>query len=124
MSLQLRKISWSFLAILYVLFGALQYNDPDWYIWIPVYVITAYFLFGESRRREQNPMAFYFFVILIIWWLLYIPDVIQWFQDGMPSITGSMKAESMYIELVREFFGLFICIIVMIPIAFRKKIKI
>jgi len=41
---------------------------------------------------------------------LYIPDVISWVSKGTPTIAGSMKAESPFIEFVREFFGLGICL--------------
>ncbi|MEL6122551.1 MAG: transmembrane 220 family protein, partial [Bacteroidota bacterium] len=47
-------------------------------------------------------------IVLIVVLLSYIPSIREWFGDGMPSITSSMKAESPYIELVREFFGLLI----------------
>jgi len=45
-----------------------------------------------------------------LWVLTYIPDVVNWFSQGTPSITGSMKAESPFIEFVREFFGLLLCL--------------
>ncbi len=117
----MKKAILYFLSILYILFGLLQWNDPDWYVWIPVYFITAAFLFRYTQGKNLNPLAFYFFCVLVIWTLFYIPDWINWIQDGMPSITGSMKAESPYIELIREFFGLLICLIAVTPIAFRKK---
>ena len=40
-----------------------------------------------------------------------MPEVIDWFSDGMPNIADSMQASSPYIELVREFFGLLISLI-------------
>jgi hypothetical protein len=41
----------------------------------------------------------------------YVPDIFQWINDGMPSVMGSMKAESLYIELVREGGGLLMSLI-------------
>jgi hypothetical protein len=30
------------LSILFVIFAALQYNDPDPFIWIPIYLFAAF----------------------------------------------------------------------------------
>jgi hypothetical protein len=38
-----------------------------------------------------------------------LPDFINWVKMGAPTITGSMKAESPFVELTREFLGLVIC---------------
>lgn len=45
---------------------------------------------------------------------ILIPDFISWIQDGMPSITESMKAEKKHIELTREFLGLLLILGVLI----------
>jgi hypothetical protein len=39
----------------------------------------------------------------------------------MPSITASMKAESPYIELSREFFGLLLCAIAALYYLIKAK---
>ena len=46
-----------------------------------------------------------------LWMLTYSPDILDWINKGLPSITGSMKAESPFIEFVREFFGLLLCLL-------------
>ena len=43
-----------------------------------------------------------------------LPDFREWLREGMPSITESMKASSPHVELVREFLGVAICMIVLI----------
>ena len=56
--------------------------------------------------------------------VIMIPDLIRWLRMGAPSITGSMHAETPYIELTREFFGLVICLLAMLFLLFRgKKIR-
>lgn len=100
-------------ALLFTLFAYFQYNDPDPWLWIAIYlfvaIICAFAAFGKYNR----------WIILtglgglIIYWAILLPSFIGWVGDGMPTITGSMKAESKYIELVREFLGLFILIGVM-----------
>ena len=97
------------ISALFLLFAIFQYNDPDFYIWIPIYLIVAVviFLYGRGKyhiRVFQILLAFY-----ILGMISYYPDVIAWIQDGTPSIASSMKAESPFIEFIREFFGLGIC---------------
>ncbi|MEM9544399.1 MAG: transmembrane 220 family protein [Bacteroidota bacterium] len=98
-------------AGLFVLFAALQYNDQDFYIWIPIYLIVGVviWMYGKGKfnlRFLQILLGFY-----VLGMISYYPDVISWIKDGTPSITGSMKAESPFVEFMREFFGLAICAI-------------
>jgi len=46
-----------------------------------------------------------------VWMTSYTPELMDWLNEGMPSITGSMQAESPFIEFVREFFGLALCFV-------------
>lgn len=53
--------------------------------------------------------------------LTLLPGALDWIQDGMPSIVESMKASSPYIELVREFLGLGIALLVILLMLFFEK---
>jgi hypothetical protein len=46
--------------------------------------------------------------------LTLLPGFINWLRMGMPTITGSMKAEEEHIEVVREFLGLFLALLAML----------
>ena len=43
-----------------------------------------------------------------------IDFLVDWVKKGMPSITGSMKAESPHVEYLREFLGLFIILLALL----------
>jgi hypothetical protein len=92
----------------------LQVNDPDWYYWIPIYLYVC-ILYGMAlygiRRRYLIYLGMLVYLAGII---LYIPDIINWFNLGTPSIVGSMEDKRPYIELTREFFGLVLCLLAMI----------
>ncbi len=91
-------------------FGAVQFNDPDGLIWVGVYWLVALVPISTIFDRLNPIWSLRYAMVLLIWLLFYIPDVIYWLGEGAPSIAESMKAESPFIELVREFFGLVICI--------------
>jgi hypothetical protein len=87
-----------------------QWNDPDPIIWIIAYLgITTLAVFDLTNRSHKFFTVMLFTAYLIAF-LTYLPDALQWIQDGMPSVVESMKAESMYIELVREAGGLLLCL--------------
>ena len=99
-----------FFCLLFILFAYFQYNDPDPWLWIAIYIAVAA-LCGFAAFKKYNQLVTIILSFgLIVYWVLLLPDFISWLGDGMPTITGSMKAESPHIELVREFLGLLILI--------------
>ena len=98
-----------FLSILFVLFAFLQLNDPDWYIWTPIYFWVAISILAIYTKYDLTAYYRMLALIFLIGFLSYIPEMIDWVDKGMPSITSSMKAEKPYIESVREALGLLIC---------------
>lgn len=98
-------------AAIYILCAAVQYNDPDFYIWIPLYLIPAAIAIAYDRGWKNSNVLLATSIFYIVCMLNYTPDVISWFQNGTPSLADSMQAESPFIEFVREFFGLGICLV-------------
>ena len=98
------------LFLLFLSFAALQYNDPDAYIWIPVYGVVSGLCLAKYLNKPQKKASKVASIILLIWLATYMPSVIQWIQNGTPNIAGTMKAENPHIELMRETFGLLMCL--------------
>ncbi len=93
-------------TILFVLFAAVQYNDPDGWKWIILYLFVAGIVgFGIVGKRDKT-VTLAAIGLAGIWFLTLIPDFIHWVQMGMPTIVDSMKVEAPHIELTREFLGL------------------
>ena len=104
--MKIRNLS---VAVIFFVFGLVQLNDPDPWLWVALYTFVAgVFAFAAFGKRNQ-------YVILggillsLVWTLLLLPEFINWINMGMPTITGSMKAEEPHIEYTREFLGLFLC---------------
>ncbi|RFS22739.1 hypothetical protein DVR12_13170 [Chitinophaga silvatica] len=101
-------------CFLFVLFAGLQYNDPDPYVWVPIYLYSAV-LCGYAAAGK-----FYFkaYLLGIAVYLVYASyklvdqnGVIDWItQHNAENLAETMKATKPWIEETREFFGLFICI--------------
>lgn len=119
------KVLYGVLAAVFLLFAYFQWNDADSLVWILLYTLVAV-LFGMALMDKfYRPVLLGSMGLIVIWMATLFPDFIKWLQDGATSITGSMKAESPHIELVREFLGLFLSFlaVLLLVVKSRKKIE-
>lgn len=102
------------LTVLFVIFAAVQLNDPDPWLWVLIYGLVAVITGMAAMGRVQPKFLLGAIIACGIGIALYLPDFVGWLQMGTPTITGSMKAESPHVELVREFLGLVIVFLVLV----------
>jgi hypothetical protein len=101
--------------ILFFLFSAIvQYNDPDPYVWMPIYLVGALICYQGARKKVHYSLCMPA-LMLYCGYALYLffaqDGVLAWItQHNAENITQSMKAETPWIEETREFFGLLILI--------------
>jgi hypothetical protein len=104
------------LAFLFLVFAALQFNDApdDILFWVAIYTLIATIsAFGAFHK--YNMWVIVIGLVAVVYELFRkFPSFAQWIGEGMPSIVDEMKATSPYIELVREFLGLVICLVALI----------
>ena len=97
------------LAILFTLFALVQYNDPDPWLWIGIYLFMAILSGLAAANIHPSWVLRGGMIGCLIGLGLLLPDFIDWLNTGAESITQSMKTEKPHIELTREFLGLVIC---------------
>lgn len=97
------------ISVLFLLFAVVQLNDPDPWAWVVLYGATAGITLWSAFRSLPNWLLWVGIAVIIVSILGLLPDFIDWIKMGMPTITGSMKAEAPHIELTREFLGLVLC---------------
>lgn len=102
------KITNIILSILFFLFAIVQYNDPDPWAWIGLYSFVGFVFAFAAFGKYNRWLTLAGLLICLIWMFTLVPDFINWINMGMPTITGSMKAEAPHIELTREFLGLLV----------------
>lgn len=113
-------------AIIFVVFAGLQYNDPDPYVWMPIYLYGAA-LCWLFFRNHFYPAAYLVGIVVYAAYALYkvfdTNGLIDWItKHGAQNIAGTMKAEKPWVEEAREFFGLVILIVVLlIDYVYAKK---
>ncbi len=94
-------------TLLFSMFAAFQYNDPDGMVWVLVYgsiaVLAGFAVFG----RVYPDLSLGVLIMVAGMALLHLPGALEFFtnDDGIGLAQG-MSNEYPYIELMREFFGL------------------
>jgi Transmembrane family 220, helix len=116
-------------CLLFVVFAALQYNDPDPYLWIPIYLYAAVLCWLAARSiyfTKAYLLGIAFYLVYAIYLVVIQNGLLEWlFLHHAANIAGTMKAEQPWIEQSREFFGLIILIVVLAINYFvaKKNIK-
>jgi hypothetical protein len=94
----------------------LQFNDEpdDIWFWVLIYfgvaAISALGAFGK-----YNMWVIVLGIAVVVYQMFRMfPAFSSWISSGTPSIIGEMKASSPYVELVREFLGLLVCLAALI----------
>jgi hypothetical protein len=104
-----------FFIVAFILSAALQYNDPDPYIWMPIYLYGALLCYLALKGKYNRVL----YIIGLIGYAGYgiallfdKTGVLNWIQEHQAeNIVQSMKATKPWIEETREFFGLLILIV-------------
>jgi hypothetical protein len=123
------KIFNLFFCVLFVLSAALQYNDPDPLLWMPIYLFGA-LLCWLAFRGKFYPTLYLVGIVAYLGYAVYLffaPDgVLEWWNEhNAENLVQSMKATKPWIEETREFLGLLLLIIAL-SINFiysRKQLK-
>ena len=116
-------------CVLFVFSAALQYNDPDPYVWMPIYLYGA-ILCWLAFRNKYYPGAYLLGIVIYLGYAAYLffadDGVMDWInKHNAENIAETMKATKPWIEETREFFGLVILIVVLAIDYFysRRKMK-
>ena len=97
-------------CILFVISAALQYNDPDPWLWMPIYLYGAV-LCWLAFRGKYYPRACLLgigaYALYGLYKLFEKDGAWDWLtKHHAENIAAAMKAETPWIEDTREFFGL------------------
>ncbi|ARK12622.1 transmembrane 220 family protein [Fibrivirga algicola] len=94
-------------AFLFVLFAAVQYNDPDPQVWVPIYGFAAMACIMAFARVGQV----WFFGGMAV--LYGVAAAYQWPPAFEGFLLNEVGMKTVNIELARESGGLLICAIAM-----------
>jgi hypothetical protein len=112
-------------CLLFIISAALQYNDPDPYVWMPIYMYGAVLagLLSEINFIPKHTLSASLFTRFMLSAYFFGKNgVLDWInKHNAEDIAATMKAEKPWIEETREFFGLAILIVVLLIDFFYAK---
>ena len=108
------------IGLLFILFAVVQYNDPDPWLWMISYAVVGGLALWDIKAQLPKQLLIVLIIVYVVATAFYIPLMLDWVADGMPSIVGEMKATSPHIEWMREFLGLVMCLAALIWL-YRSK---
>ena len=115
---QFMKVFNLLFCLLFIFSAGLQYNDPDPYVWMPIYLYGAVLCWLAFRNRFY-PKAYLIgitvYLVYAIGLFFWKNGVLDWMtKHNAEDIAATMKAEKPWIEETREFFGLLILVVVLL----------
>lgn len=90
------------IGVISVLFAAVQYNDPDSYLWIAIYLFMAFIAYLGFKQKLQKQALLLLGITYIFWGINQYPP--EW--EGV--LLDQVGMKTLNIELGRESLGLFI----------------
>ena len=104
--------------VLFILFAPVQYNDPDPYLWIPLYLFAA-MLCWFAFRQQFYPRLYITGIFIYGAYAAYLffskDGMLDWIREHQrENIANEMKATKPWIEATREVLGLLIMILVLL----------
>ncbi|MFC3200182.1 transmembrane 220 family protein [Parapedobacter deserti] len=104
-------------CIVFVASAALQYNDEDPFLWMPLYLYGAWLCYLAAKGRylwRAYALGIVIYSAFIVYFLVFKQGALDWFQHHpAKDLVKSMKAEKPWIEETREVLGLLILVAVL-----------
>jgi hypothetical protein len=95
-------------TVLFVLFAALQFNDPDPILWVPIYLAAAGISLTVIRKKYNKLLYIVGMIAYFLGGFYYLPhDLASYSHNEMSGLGMRMP----FVEEAREAGGLFICFV-------------
>ena len=95
------------MSLVFIVFAALQYNDPDPYIWIPIYLFVVLLLILAMNGKVGSGLLFGAALLFLVGAIYMWPE--HW--EGV-ALKNGMKTR--FIEEGRESLGLAVCFVTLV----------
>jgi hypothetical protein len=111
------------MCALFIFSAAVQVNDPDPWVWMPIYLAAAALCVIEIRRRTHWMAPLVLVVLTVIWAGTIAPRVLG--KVGFLEMFSAWEMKNIGIEEEREMYGLLIVAGWMAAIAWvsRRRLK-
>ncbi len=115
MNLVFKSIGFLFAALFFVS-AALQYNDPDAFVWILIWCAAGLLALGFALKKVSYGVLMIIGLFALGGFFYCYPEKFEGFEIGKGAIKN--------VEEAREAFGLLIISIVLLTLGLRKRFSI
>lgn len=116
------KILNAVIAVIFALFAAVQYNDPDGMTWVLIYGFIAVLAGFVVFNKVYPDLSLGALIMCGGICLLHLPGAIEFFtNDNGIGFAEGMSNDYPYIEKMREFFGLAIATLSLYGVYYSSK---
>ena len=118
------KITYVAIAAIFLLFAAVQVNDPDWLYWMTIYLAVMSVAFAAIMDRFYPKWTLLTIGAVIISAIQVFPSFLDWLgsDDKAMLFDEFAKMQFPYVEETREFIGLLIALASLLLIYLRRPI--
>jgi Transmembrane family 220, helix len=119
------KIINIFLALVFLSFVWVQFNDPDPILWILIYANMVAICAWSTNRTPHKYWIWISGITYLAYAIFLFPGAFEWFKSPDRSLLFDdlAKMQYPYIEETREFLGLVISLLVLLWLGFRFRTK-
>ena len=109
------------MSVAFAIFGALQWNDPDPHLWMPMYGAATLACILAALGMLRSWISATVGVVALVWAVSLSPQVLG--HASFSDMFQSMQASNPTIEESREMYGLLIVVVWMtvLTLAFRRR---
>ncbi|MGH1366068.1 MAG: transmembrane 220 family protein [Calditrichia bacterium] len=94
------------LAIAFLIFAVIQFNDPDPMLWVMLYSAAAAVCALDAFGRFEESLTVVMFGVCFATAVFYAPAIAEWLTSpDLSELYGEMKAQKPFIEETRESLG-------------------
>lgn len=111
----MRKMFAVFFGLLFALFAAFQYNDPDPEVWVPIYGLAAV----ACLMAYAGVGRWWFFALMAA--IYVVAAYYQWPPAFEGFLFNELGMRSLNIEMAREAGGLGLCAVAMLLLAWLSR---
>lgn len=111
------------IGVLFIVFAALQYNDPDPLLWMLIYGAVALVAFLKVYFTQINfgMLIVTFMTLYILYALTYIPSFLEYLkQSDKMELISQMQATKPWIEETRELGGLILAVLALLYMRLKR----
>ena len=94
-------------AVLFFVAALVQHNDPDPYLWMPLYLVALACTIAFQRGRLHYKFGFGVVAACVLWSLTLLPTVVQ-HPAPLNEVFANVKMYASGVEEAREMGGLWL----------------